>query len=441
MSSTDGKEGGNSFKKRAHRPWNTLLEDTITEPTLEDGDELLNFNLSDDSDPFGSEFNFVDEDLESSAFSQKTMVKTERLFDLDGPHTEIRHELENARQQNPISLGGFFQPQQISTVSTSQNGRKINSLLSDLKIREKKISSLTSDLKISEAIERAEQAELNKKAEEHGRLSAETRMRQAVEQANAAAEQFHQAMEQANQAAMAQREEEMLRKAAEEQAKAAKARVQQAEANAHHERLSRIAAEEKTQQALLDAEQAMLYKQQLQVATEQIRGLELAKQTEENRRANAEQQYENLNKTFVEIEHAHKTSASKIYSLESSLKDLTHTNSNNEQKLAEVTAQRDKLRTIIEAEQELRKLAERRMQEALVKAERSEKARQVEEQQRKIIDERAKRAVAHASRTVMHLLNAPVGNEYGLQIPSENLPKEKVKIRVESPIEEDDYSF
>ena len=439
MSSTDGKTGSRSFKKKAHRPWTPLLESTVKESELMAVDELIDFDLDASIDE--AEFNFIDDDLDESENTQDYNQLQSKYTTIDPEIDNTQHEIKHAIKQTQILLGGFFQPQQLTTPSDSQNSRKINSLLSDLKNREKTISSLTNDLKISEALERAEQAELNKKAEEHGRISAENRMRQAVEQATVAAEQFHKAMDQANQAAIAQKEEESLRKQAEEHTKMAKIRANNAETALQHERLARIAAEEKMQQAVMDAEQATHYKQQLQFVGDQLRNMEAAKQAEETRRLNLEQQYNNLNNTFIEIENAHKTSAGKIYSLENSVKELSDKVANYEQKIAEISAQKDKLKTIVEGEQSLRKAAEKRMHEALIKAEQAEKARQAEEEQRKLIDERAKRAVAHASRTVMHLLNAPLGNEYGLQIPAEHPQKEKVKVRIQSPIEEDDYSF
>jgi hypothetical protein len=463
-----------NFKKKEHRPWkSSLLETTIQESQTGTIEETIDFSLdlnqdtADTTSPFFADFNFtsdaMDLDLDEK-FSQVAVIVNKdnlNLPEMDHANVELRSAIKQTQQQksfletqisdrshNPILLGGFFQPQQLTGQGDSQGTRKMNYLISDLRSKEQELSSLTSNLKISEAFERAEQAELNRRAEEHGRLAAESRMRQAIEQAHIAAEQFRSAMDQANQAALAHREEEQLRKAAEAQIKDAKFRAQNAEIALQNERNARTAAEDKMQQTLQQLADAELA---------QIQKFESIKHAEENRRAAIEQQYDTLNKNFLKIENEYRESANKIYALEAALKELKTNNSTLEQKLAELVAQRDKLKKIIEGEQDLRKIAEKRAQEALVKADQAEKARAAEEQQRKLVDERAKRAVEHASRTVMHLLNAPVGNEYSMHVTpdlqaapvvaTERPTSEKPKIRVkadpfrDTPITEDDYSF
>ncbi len=107
--------------------------------------------------------------------------------------------------------------------------------------------------------------------------------------------------------------------------------------------------------------------------------------------------------------------SSTINNLEISTKNLTEQILTNQQKIKDFDTQREKLKAIIATEQELRKTAERKYGEALKRAETAEEGWKMEVQQRKIIEERAKRAVAHASRTVMHLLNAPTDNEFSTQ--------------------------
>lgn len=473
MSDKDGKIGDGQFKKRAHRPWkSSLLETTIKESGADVNDEVFEFSLDLSN---RSSFNFLDEEITATdqeisqslneKFSQLQAISIadEKSALIASPNQELKSAIQETMQQqttikkqladksnNVLSLGGFFQPQQLAPQTDSYNGRKINYLISDLKNKEQELSSLTSNLKITEAIERAEQAELNRKAEEHARLAAEKRMRQAIEQAQQTAEQIRHALEQANQAAIAQREEERLRKLAEEQIKDAKMRATGAELALQNERNARNLAEKEAAEQINRLEKD---------AAEQINRLEQARRNEEIRRQEAEIHSDALQRELQKKDAEYKESFNKIISLENTIKELTSKQLYNEQKIAELSAQREKLKSIISAEQELRKVAEKRAQEATAKAEEAEKARFAEEQQRKMIDERAKRAVEHASRTVMHLLNAPGSTDYSLHIPTDvtsNMPAnpkpptsapEKVRIRTEASFnkiaeaEDDDYSF
>jgi len=430
MSDVDGKQNNRTFKKRAHRPWETaLLETTVEEATIDLDSDLLEFDLdlesdlTEDMESFYPEFNFT--------------------LEADDTNSELKQEIRNTQQQkkllvqqindkshSSILLGGFFQPQQVSAQSDTLAGRKISSLLSDLKIREQKLNSLTNNLKISEAVERAEQAELYKKAAAHGKQAAEQRMRQAIEQANIAAEQFRSAMEQANQAASAQQEEANLRKNAEAQAKEARLRANNAEIELQNERLARLSAEEKAQQAFTVAERTNSLQKQLHETTEQLTKLELTKNVEANKRLDVEKQYDQLHSDFIKVDNEHRLCSSAINNLEISTKNLTEQILANQQKIKDFDSQKEKLKAIIATEQELRRTAERKYNEALKRAETAEEGWKMEIQQRKIIEERAKRAVAHASRTVMHLLNAPADNEFSPQ------GKEK-----EPDYEADDFSF
>jgi hypothetical protein len=461
MSDVGGKQNNRTFKKRAHRPWETaLLETTVEEATLELDNDSLEFDLDLESEPtedmesFYPEFNFTEDSIETNtaknpfieSLSQLETINIELPEDkleIDDVNSELKQEIRNTQQQkkllvqqisdkshSSILLGGFFQPQQVASQSDTPAGRKISSLLSDLKIREQKLNSLTSNLKISEAIERAEQAELYKKAAAHGRQAAEQRMRQAVEQANIAAEQFRSAMEQANQAALAQQEEANLRKNAEAQAKEARLRANNAEIELQNERLARLSAEEKAQQAFTVAERTNLLQKQLNETTDQLNKLELIKNIEANKRLEIEKQYDQLHSDFLKIDNEHRLCSSTINNLEISTKQLTDQIVTSQQKIKDFDVQKEKLKAIIAAEQDLRKIAERKYNEALKRAETAEEGWKMEIQQRKIIEERAKRAVAHASRTVMHLLNAPTDSEFS--------PQSKEK---EPNYEEDDFSF
>lgn len=451
MTDVDGKSGGRNFKKRAHRPWKTsLLETTIQESKLENNPDGLEFSFDSQPDstasPFYADFNFTNLTDKFSQLETIAIHSEPAVTSID----EVKHDLISAIKQTqqqrdlleqkisdkstkPILLGGFFEPQQLGTQAETPNGRKMNFLLSDLKNKEHELNSLTNNLKLSEAMIRSEQSELNRRAEEHGRLAAEERVRKAVEQAQIVSEQFRAAMEQANQAALAHREEERLRKIAEAQIKKYELRANSAELELQSESAARIIAEQKAQQAELTS-------QELQQVTEQLHKTEFARKNEESRRLETEKQYENLSNAFIKIEAEHKESFSKVYNLETDLKNLHTKLLTAEQKLAEITAQRDKLKTIIETEQDLRKNADKRAFDALQKLEQTEKALQAEEQQRKITDERAKQAVEYANRTVMHLLSAPSN----LEPTSKDKPKIRVQeYKAQEIVEtsDDDYSF
>jgi len=461
MSDVGGKQKNGTFKKRAHRPWKTaLLETTVEEATIDLDNDLLEFDLdlgselTEDTGSFYPEFNFTDEITATSTAKSPFIESLSQLesisidlgddqLEADDVNSELKQEIRHTQQQkkllvqqindkshSSILLGGFFQPQQVTAQSDTPAGRKISSLLSDLKVREQKINSLTNNLKISEAIERAEQAELYKKAAAHGRHAAEQRMRQAVEQANIASEQFRSAMEQANQAALAQQEEANLRKNAEAQAKEARLRANNAEIELQNERLARLSAEEKAQQAFAVAERTNSLQKQLHETAEQLSKLELIKNVEANKRIDVEKQYDALHSDFIKVDHDHRLCSSTINNLETSTRHMTEQLVSSQQKIKDFDTQREKLKTIIATEQDLRKAAERKYNEALKRAETAEEGWKMEIQQRKIIEERAKRAVAHASRTVMHLLNAPADNEFSPQ------SKEKAP-----DYEDDDFSF
>jgi chromosome segregation ATPase len=455
------KAGGRTFKKRAHRPWNTkLLETTVDEATISLDDDLFSFDIDLDIDldaeptiddgSFYPEFNFTDEALDSD-------VNLGNIA-LDDQNIEIKNQIMQTKQQkqmlmqqigdkstNQILLGGFFQPQQIHANNDTQHGRRINSLLSDLKDREQKLSSLTSSLKISAAYDRAEQAELTKQATAHQLQIAEQRMRKAVEQANMAEEQFMTAMEQAKQAAMAHQEEVRLRTAAEANAKEAKLRANAAEVELQNERLARLSADEKAQHAIALAEKASQIQSQLHESIDKVSKLEANLIAAEAKRDDAQARYEELNTSYQKIVHEHRECSEKIYKLETSIQTITNEHKDNDKLIADFNNQREKLKAIIVAEQDLRKIAERKLNDALDRAQKAEQGWQQEIQQRKIIEERAKRAVAHASRTVMHLLNAPADEAFGMQVNETKAPlsaqaKPKIKVPASTNgIEEFDY--
>lgn len=362
MSDQDDDQGESNFKKTAHRPWKaSLLETTIAEA------DSLEFNFT---TPF---FNDISPDIGQ-------------------PDTKL-----DAKPTSAISLGGFFQPQQLT---------KKPNLVEDLKHKQQELAELTTTFTITEALERSEHAELNRRAEAQSRLFVENQARKTIEQAQTVSEQFRKAMEEAHKSSIAFKESERLRKLAEDKTLELQLKLKNTEILLDNERLARTLAEQRAVQ--------------INPGFNELKP-----------------QYDELKRNFVTLQAENKIHTDKIYNLEIELRDITDKKNTLETKLTEATAQRDKLKTIIEAEQELRKNAEKRAQDSLFKAEQAEKARLMEVQQRKLVDERAKRAVEHANRTVMHLLNAPVGNEYTVQTPIDYATQEKIKIRVKT-IEEDE---
>lgn len=453
MSDVDGKPKVTNFKKRAHRPWETsLLETAVKNSENTISEESLDFNLDSNTDSFYNDFALStdNEAISLSPSLQHTFSQLQAIAVDDEQNSDLKIAIKQGEQQknrlreqisdkssSSILLGGFFQPQHLAAPTETQSTRKMNFLLSDLKSKEQELNSLTSNLKVTEAVERAEQAELNRRAEEHRRLAAEHRMRQAIEQAQVAAEQCKAAMDQANQAALAHREEEQHRHMAEGQIRDLKLRITNAELSLQNERAAKIAAEEAAQQAIMQAQDA-LHKTSL--------SMDAAKKSEETKRIELEHKLDVLNKAHITLEFEFKESQNKISALEANLKDTIASYNEAQNKIAELNAQREKLKSIVEAEQDLRKAAEKRGNDALLRAEAAEKACAAEEQQRKLTDERAKRAVEHANRTVMHLLNAPLDNEYNLRSPGETKEKMKVKIMAEATTKapepaDDDYSF
>lgn len=455
---SESRRKSSSFKKRAHRPWKTdLLENTVHEATLADDDIFgfdidINLDTNIDSDSFYPEFNFIE--MESSSDDSTEFAAR---VNQDDQKSELRQAIQQTKQQqqqlvqqisdkstNSVLLGGFFKPQEIHVNNESQSSRKINSLLSDLKVREQKINSLTSNLKISEAYERAEQAELSKRAVAQQLQVAENRMRHSVEQAKQAEEQFLNAMEQAKQAAIAHQEEARLRRDAETQAKEARVRASNAEIELQNERLARIAAEEKAQNAFIMAEKASLFQRQLTDTSEQLVKMETAKKTEETRKDDLQKRFDTLQEQFRKLEDEHHSCPDTIRRLEANVQKLNEEYKSHDQLVAEFNNQINKLKSIIAAEQDLRKNADQKYQQALGRAQKAEQGWQIEVQQRKLIEERAKRAVANATKTVLNLLNTPGDADLSAEITAQatQIAKDKMKVRVtpiSTPNEEYDY--
>lgn len=378
--------------------------------------------------------------------------------ELDGRQQQketLLKEMTVNSKNSAMSIGGFFQPNYVTTVEDSQS-TKIDRLMSDLKLRETEISSLTNDLKMSQAMERAEQAELAKKMEEQAKVSAEKRMKQAIEQANSAAKQLQAAMEKVQQLERAHSEEERQKNIAIAQLTELSEQFKNSGLGLKAEQQARIAAEEKAQHALNQTVQTELSRQelekskhelesQIQGVLEELRKIETARKAEESARIEAEHKVQSLFQEKAKLEQTYKeekTNLQRAFYEEKSKIDnvLQSTTKNNTDILGKITQlenmlqeaevktkraeddlnivldQKNKLQAIIDAEKNLRAIAERKAKEALAQAAQAEIARQAEERQRRLVDERAKRAVAHASKTVMHFLNAPVDDNLEKQL-------------------------
>ena len=363
----------------------------------------------------------INEDLQS-VIREKTKQKDEIISKISD------------KTASSMLIGGFIQPGQIQSNDTSSsNGKKINRLMNDLQHKELELNSLANNLKIAQAIEQAEQAELAKQAEIRARLAAEKRMQESIEQANLASEQLQVAMTQARQAESTQHEEEKSRKLAEAQIEEANVRANNAELAMKAEQQARIAAEEKAKHALNQTVQTELSRQELEEAKrnldlnmqktlDQLRKSEVARQAEEAAHSESSRQLAELEKLFAKVNNERKDALEKLESLESSYKVMSEKSSSLEEKIHEALELKDKYQSIVESEQELRQIAERKMKEAKAQAARAEMARKAEKKQSKLIQERAQRAVSHASRTVMHFLNAPIDETLDYKIPKATPP-------------------
>lgn len=434
MSDITKKANNRTFKKRAHRPWKTaLLESTIQETSHNIDEDLFSFELDltedlniDANTSLYPEFNFTDDmsaivtemptfDFDSQLDENEETIELKKAIkQTKQQHKQLVEQISN-KSHTSILLGGFFQPQQILANNEPIAGRRINSLLSDLKVREQKLSSLTSNLKISEANERAEQAELSKQATTQQLAATEQRMRKAVQQARMAEEQFLATMEQAKQAALAHQEETKLRTAAENSIKEANSKANAAESALQKEQAAHAETQEKLQSTNALAQEAHALQKQLADVTEQLERSTAMQKTEENRRLEMQEQCDALNNKFFKLEQEHKQCTNHIYKLEETVKDLTAKYEDNDKIAKSFTAQTDKLKAITIAEQDLRKIAERKYNEAQERAQKAEQAWQIEIQKRKAVEDRAKHIITHANRTVMHLLNST--SDSGAQDP------------------------
>lgn len=408
------------FTKKPHRPWKTaLLEQTVKNPHTAHSQATMSANIK----PNYKE-NITDNEQLKSILQEKNNQKEQLIQKISD------------KSNSSLLLGGFFQPNNMQIPNSSQNGQKINRLIHDLKSKEQEITSLTANLKIAEATDKAEQAELIRHTEEQARISAEQRMKKAIEQVHIAASQLGIAIEKAQLAEQAQKEEEKGRRIAEGKISQAIEKIRILEQAIQTEIQARKAAEDKAQISLNQTIQTELARQEIESyknkieqnhkeLTEQFRKIELSKNSEEMAKYELQQQFnryqeitehdkQTLEKTLQNFQFEHSQLLSHTDELQNQIVGLEELARQQEQqihmldtKIISLQNQQTRLEQIIDTEQNLRKLADQKAGSALAAAAKATLERKKAEEQRQLMDERAKRAVAHASKTVMKFLDSP----------------------------------
>jgi len=458
---SDSKKGIDTrpFSKTDYRPWNDTLDDSASAnpsfesniPELDYVDSLSNndFFSSDSLEHiFASTSNTYPSEINAQSYPLENQSKTDEHTSFEGfegfdevqavnPHatqekmdtdrlkSTIRYKTREqeklaqelaASDKGSVSFGGFLKSNNKPASEGTENHAKIQGLKQQLFENEKELANLTSSLKISQAQESVHQAELARQFAEDKLKSVEKRMSHAIEQANLAVKRLHEVMEKVKITEQAQAEEENLRHLAESKIEDARVRATSAEMNLESERKSRTAAENKAESAVNQSVQAELARQQLDETCKQ-------------QRLDLEEQRYKINALENDLKQKHKENQELTHSLESVSKtndDYTDDLTSNRQALQqyeaetknlkdkldvserrtiELAQQQEKLKKLIDTEREVRRLAEKKMKDAIASAQQAEQERNEAVRQKELIDERAKRAVAHASKTVMQFLD------------------------------------
>ena len=366
---------------------------------------------------------------------------------------ELINEIQTSNVKSPLSLGGFFQPINMQIPNSSQNGQKINRLMHDLKRQEQEITSITANLKISEATEKAEQAELIRRTEEQARISAEKRMKTAIEQVHAAASQLSIAIEKAKFAEQAQKEEEKARRRAEAQINNIAEKNMILEKALQNEIQARKTAEDKAQISLNQTIQTELARQEIEGSRkkleqeyeellEKFRKMELTKNSEEISKHELQQQFNRyqeitehdkqiLEKTLQNFQYEqaqilanNDELQNQIAGLEELARQQELQINNLEAKIIESQKHQNKLEQIIETEQNLRKIADQKANNALANTAKSELARKKAEEITLLTKKQARHAVTQASQTVMKFLDS--SNHLGNNNSNSNNKEEEI---------------
>lgn len=178
MDSLDSTSGKIVFKKRNHRPWNwkpassqsiqvpeeapihslLLTESPITQPGLEYG-----------TPPLTTLENRLENSLQAKDQLETTLQSTD---------------------DNRLLLGGFLHPKHIIFFNDSEQAKKTQVLMSNLKEKEREILQLEAEIKITEAQEQLKNSEASKNAEANGRKLAEERAQLALQHLHQNAEKI-----------------------------------------------------------------------------------------------------------------------------------------------------------------------------------------------------------------------------------------------------------
>jgi hypothetical protein len=153
-------------------------------------------------------------------------------------------------------------------------------------------------------------------------------------------------------------------------------------------------------------EQLYQVKKQLELTEAKLHDTELAKNHEEKLRKEMERDFSEVKKLYADASDELKKTSEKLLNIEYLARQLEDKNKAIEAKYLESYEKVGQYKKIIDSEREIRRLADKKMKESIARATQAEAELLEEVKQRKLTDERAKKAVAHATKTVMQFLNA-----------------------------------
>lgn len=273
-----GSSKAKPFSKKQYRPWDKLLEESVSEntpfeDTFEDDEptaemELIENNTtpqSNDSRPHESATTPCLDTEPSNLISHYDNLSEEHLTQVNQQLSTFIEEKElqkedllaqiNDKSESPMLFGGFFDPRGVCVQQTSSHGRQISRLLHDLRSREEELLNLNNNLKVVQALKQAEQSESERRHEHQMRLAAEDQMKKTLEKAQAATHELQRAINQTKLAEAAQKQEEAARRQAEKQAEQERISARNALLRTEAAEQAKIEAEEIAEQKISFAEQ------------------------------------------------------------------------------------------------------------------------------------------------------------------------------------------
>lgn len=185
---------GKTFKRRAHRPWNTMLLENTLEAIAEE-----NRGLEAE----------LEVPLEINPNEELPNILVEKTKERDEIHEQL-----NIQEESRLSIGGFLRPSNI--FNEIEKPAQANYLMNQLKNKEQEILSLSHDLKVAKALEQVEKLEMARGKEEEARKLAETKALFAIQEAKIAAEQVYKIEQELNVEKQLRVKEEKTRKRLEE---------------------------------------------------------------------------------------------------------------------------------------------------------------------------------------------------------------------------------